>query len=468
VISLTSSVQSLQGDDDATVHQTVRLLRVLAHPALVLEIRALGAGPKLLTFFGFFNDPVAAAAAALQFDVGFKPRGLYVTANPLWHELLNRVNGRLEYAGRGVTATDRDVYRRCRLLLDFDPVRSNGVTGIPATDAEHAAALSRANEVVDDLWCTFGWRAPIAVDSGNGAQALYPISLPNDDDSANLLKRVLSAISAKWSDDAVQIDTSVSNAARLIRLPGTMNRKGDPNPLRPHRMCQLLSLPEDIEFGFWFERVSREQLEAVANASERSASRKPSRTRDAQRHADPSTPHAESSCGGQLDVERWLTDCECEFHEAKELADGWKCWQIVCPFNADHKFDAAVLQAADGSLVFNCFHNSCRDKTWPEARDKIGRPLPKHYSGDRLVSEAYNDPHRLARSFRRKHHMLETGDNTLVFWRDEWHRWNGVAWIKQANVEQEVVASIKDDFDNEPQDETSVGGELRRLGAVQK
>lgn len=43
-----------------------------------------------------------------------------------------------------------------------------------------------------------------------------------------------------------KVDTSVTNAARISRLPGTMNRKGCSTPDRPHRHCTVLEFPEKL------------------------------------------------------------------------------------------------------------------------------------------------------------------------------------------------------------------------------
>ena len=53
------------------------------------------------------------------------------------------------------------------------------------------------------------------------------------------------------------IDTSLSNAARIIKLPGTMARKGDDIPSRPHRWSEVISSSDN-------QIVSVEFLEGFA------------------------------------------------------------------------------------------------------------------------------------------------------------------------------------------------------------
>ena len=72
------------------------------------------------------------------------------------------------------------------------------------------------------------------------------------------MKRVYAVLAARFSDAAVTIDTTVSNAARIWTLDGTLKRKGDSTTERPHRRAWIASRPDPLEL------VTRAQLEAVA------------------------------------------------------------------------------------------------------------------------------------------------------------------------------------------------------------
>ena len=95
-----------------------------------------------------------------------------------------------------------------------------------SSNSEHESALAKAREIRDGL-SSLGWADPIMTDSGNGAQLMYRIDLPAND--GELVRRVIGEI-AKASSEQVAIDTSVHNPARIWRLPGTMNCKGDSIP----------------------------------------------------------------------------------------------------------------------------------------------------------------------------------------------------------------------------------------------
>jgi len=128
---------------------------------------------------------------------------------------------------------DRNILRRRWLPIDCDPERP---TGISATAAEREHALERARQIARFLR-EKGWQLPLVGDSGNGAHLLYRVDLPADD--GGLVKSCLEALALRFGGDGVKVDTSNSNPARIWKLYGTVARKGDSTPDRPHRLASL-------------------------------------------------------------------------------------------------------------------------------------------------------------------------------------------------------------------------------------
>ena len=54
------------------------------------------------------------------------------------------------------------------------------------------------------------------------------------------MKFCLATLDALFSDDRVTVDTANFNAARIWKLYGTVSRKGDDTPDRPHRRSRIL------------------------------------------------------------------------------------------------------------------------------------------------------------------------------------------------------------------------------------
>jgi len=228
--------------DDAT--RIAAFLRLLFRPGDVFEVRVLdGERPgyrRPHVESGYFDyehiEEVPRSLAGITAS-----RGAFVIPNPVNPALLARAVNRLRPVGQEPTTSDADILARRWLLLDFDAVRP---AGISSTDAEHQAALARATEVRDWL-VSLGWPEPITVDSGNGAQALYRVDLPVDD--GGLVQRCLAALAAAVDDGTVRLDQAVHNPARIWRLPGTWNRKGDSMPDRPHRMAMVIAAPDALQ-----------------------------------------------------------------------------------------------------------------------------------------------------------------------------------------------------------------------------
>ena len=292
---------------------------------------------------GYFDyEHISAVPEALKRLLSF--RGVYVTVNPVNPDLLARAVNRLRPAGRNPTTADTDIVRRRWLLIDCDPRRASGVS---SSNAEHESALAKAREIRDGL-SSLGWPKPVLTDSGNGAQLMYRIDLPADD--GELVRRVIGEI-AKASSEQVAIDTSVHNPARIWRLPGTMNCKGDSIPERPHRMARILEEPQDIV------SVSREQMQdIVSHQSEDTQTDVPD---DDWKHTMPA-----------FDLDSWIAQYCPELGSPQPWKGGRKWIFPVCPFNEAHANKSAVLiQEPSGAVAFKCHHNGCSGNDWRALRE---------------------------------------------------------------------------------------------------
>ena len=292
---------------------------------------------------GYFDyEHISAVPEALKRLLSF--RGVYVTVNPVNPDLLARAVNRLRPAGRNPTTADTDIVRRRWLLIDCDPRRASGVS---SSNLEHDFALAKAREIRDGL-SSLGWPKPVLTDSGNGAQLMYRIDLPADD--GELVRRVIGEI-AKASSEQVAIDTSVHNPARIWRLPGTMNCKGDSIPERPHRMARILEEPQDIG------SVSLEQMQDIVS----------------YQNEDPQTDVPDDEWKHTMpvfDLDSWITQYCPELGSPQPWKGGRKWIFPICPFNEAHTNKSAVLiQEPSGAVAFKCHHNGCSGNDWRALRE---------------------------------------------------------------------------------------------------
>jgi hypothetical protein len=133
-------------------------------------------------------------------------------------------------------AADADIRYRDLLLIDIDRI---GDTSCPADQAELDAAKVLACEIRQYL-ADRDWPKPIMVMSGNGYHLYYILeALPNSQDSNALIRSTLRNLANKFNNTLVGVDTSVFNASRITKLPGTIARKGEATADRPYRMAEV-------------------------------------------------------------------------------------------------------------------------------------------------------------------------------------------------------------------------------------
>lgn len=228
-------------------------------PGDVVELRALGVPSGngfVRNYSGYFSEAEALAKAADQFDKQ-QPQYCSVTINPVNPALFARAANKMKALKKGdPTTSDDDIVRRRWLPIDLDPVRP---AGISSTEDEKQAAIELSFQIMLDM--AADWGEPVAADSGNGIHLLYPIDLPNDEESGRLVLNILNALAAKYDSSSVKIDSAMANASRILKLYGTTARKGDDIPDRPHRRSGIISAPEQLQ------PISIEALAAIGAAA---------------------------------------------------------------------------------------------------------------------------------------------------------------------------------------------------------
>jgi len=362
-------------------HAVCRFLGLLWRPGEVREVRIPKHDRYGNTASGYFDDLEKLAAAVSRWD---GRANIYLTLNPVNPALLARAANRIVEKAEKTTA-DADVVARRWFLLDIDAERPSGIS---STDAELEAARE-VLEAVTSYLNERGWPAPIKVLSGNGYYALYPIALPNDAASAELVNAVLTALSAKFDTKRAHVDTTVANAARIAGLVSTLKVKGDSTEDRPHRWSRLESVPDRII------AVSQEQLEAVAALAP-----KPNPTlkqKDVNR------------VRSSLRLDEILDRHGIEYREQPPDAQGITWYHVrQCPFHDDGQpFECGVGQRLpDGPFAGKCFHPEGQDKGWQQWKAALGIAIGR--DGHRPNLPQSDDGHpRIVVTDRHLHEIAE-------------------------------------------------------------
>lgn len=390
---------------EASENEMARSLSVLHAPGSVWELRCIDIGEgRRPPIAGFYNNPWEAATAAKLQEYS----GTYTTLNVIREVNIHR--GGVNRANKHTK--DEGVITRQWLLLDIDIERE--VKGIAASQAEIDVSWVLACQIRDRL-VTEGWCQPVEALSANGIHMLWPINLEaRIQGNTELVKSWLGAMArlgTAMQSGAItaSVDCSVSNPGQITKLYGSYVGKGGNTPERPHRYSRLIHVPAELDWSNP-ERpvISEEMIQAAIESVDRefppeAAAGNPNqngrdRSSGSRQNPNRQNPRANSP---RLNVAKWLEDRGVEYRVVEE--ENNTKYIIECPFDESHS-PAAILQyEPSGATHFNCFHNSCSEYKWADARDEIGAPEPHHKEGGG------------SSGFRNRNQRRRASDNTYFY-----------------------------------------------------
>lgn len=214
-----------------------KAIGILKPDNALFEIRILR-GYKV--YSGYFRDAETLINALCRIDPQILEHGnIYITLQELhpgceartqWQQFLDTRSEKFP------TTSDNDVLRYRFLPIDIDPVRP---AEISSTEEELTAAAATAGEVLAFM-VENGWNNYITACSGNGYHLLFPCDIPVSE--RDVIETQLSALSDLFSNDRAKIDTTLSNPSRILKLYGTVARKGRSTEQRPHRISRILKV----------------------------------------------------------------------------------------------------------------------------------------------------------------------------------------------------------------------------------
>ncbi len=209
--------------------------RWLAHAEHgISEVRVIRPG-KGIVGIGFFDDEEAFVAECVRTNAA---GNVYVGIQPRPRRLLEQAPNAVRPLKSGAGRKDIEVVTAT--VIDLDPVRPKDTA---STDEELAAAVQAA-----DAACRWaedaGLARPARMMSGNGAQlwfAIPPLVLDGDNHEAVQanLKAFEAELRACIESDQIKVD-SIHDLPRIIKVVGTVSRKGEPTDERPHRLSEAL------------------------------------------------------------------------------------------------------------------------------------------------------------------------------------------------------------------------------------
>lgn len=260
-----------------------------------------------------------------------------------------------EYLKSNRAAKDSDVENIRFLFIDVDPERPSKVS---ATKEEKQSALTTTTKVKQFLEEN-GIDSIIEIDSGNGFHLLVPIEKGDVRQVREMNKKFLSLLDAKFSNEEVDIDTSVHNPSRLGKLVGCMAAKGESTEERPHRQSKIISVPSEVK------DTSLSCIEAIIteNSSEQATVTKLKKPLDK---------------GVKAKAKEWLDYYNLKHKEVDGEIKGMKLFVFdKCPLS-EHQNNtngASLSMNKSGIVKFKCLHGSDEDKTIRDFMKKYPIPL---------------------------------------------------------------------------------------------
>ena len=324
-----------------------RALELLKPAGELFEIRTISKkGKDGIIYSGYFTDAekVVDVLSKHEFPDNMNTQ-VYFTLNSINKEIIKKDKD--NKLCRGNTTADENITAYKLLLIDLDTERE---TGTSSSNEELEKSHQKAVKVYQTLK-EYGFSEPVTALSGNGYHLLYKVNFENTPENVQLVKNFLGTLNRLFSDNMVKIDTSVFNPARICKLYGTIAAKGTPTAERPHRQAKILTVPAELS------ETSRDLLQSFVNEHEQ-PKEKTNNRRLPQRYS-----------GTSFNLADWLSEHNVPIRST-DTKNGDNYYILEsCPFNPEHTGkDSAVIQKADGTLCFNCFHNSCSDKTWKDFR----------------------------------------------------------------------------------------------------
>lgn len=242
------------------------------------------------------------------------------------------------------TCNDATITVRDYVCIDLDSVRLSGTN---ATEEQLEYTKKTANEVYKFL-VNAGFNPSTVVFSGNGVHIYIRCAMINNEKNTQLVKRFLNALAMMFTDEHTDVDRTVFNSGRIMRLPSSYSCKGNTlDATRPQRLCKFVKIPVEQKVNdiAYFEKI-------------------------AQLYPEDQKPTRENNYSTErFNLDDFIAKHNIEVTKVESVANGKKYILKQCPWNPAHTGkDAVLFQRDSGEIAFHCFHASDADKGWREFR----------------------------------------------------------------------------------------------------
>ena len=324
------------------IAEATRYLSYIMVPGAIRELRA---DTKAGFISGRYTDPAKMALHGVRLQEKHGLNAVYYGLNAAKPDAkfgASELNTMQRRPSKGGAAKDADIAHRSLYAIDIDSVREKGTM---ASDDQHLETVALAHRVISLIRSRVPeFPDPIWIHSGNGTHLVWR----GDHCAADspVWKYTLRRIAAEVCSPGAAVDTTVFNPSRILRLPGSINRKGPDTPDAPHRMVKVTRYPTT-----WTQVEHGPHIYGLATALGYSSE----------------VEQREKPGAGIEGTESMVMDLIHEYPEMLSFAgssDGGEKTTVVieeCPFvGRRHEHgNSAFLVYADGAVRYKCFAESC-------------------------------------------------------------------------------------------------------------
>ncbi|MBE5951742.1 MAG: hypothetical protein E7260_09160 [Lachnospiraceae bacterium] len=196
-------------------------------------------------YHGYFDntDDLADSLESLDDEVT-----LYYNAHSISDDFKDTIPINTLGAGKSNGALkNADVSQMQYLIVDIDvDTDDKGSTEnvkVNVTKEENDKAVAIAQMMAKQLGAD-GFTGIGIVNSGNGAHVMIPCKPFVVKDNINYVKQFVRLMRGQYNQDNYKVDTKVTNAGRIFKMPGTLSKKGTSTDENPWRHASIVKLPE--------------------------------------------------------------------------------------------------------------------------------------------------------------------------------------------------------------------------------
>ena len=231
--------------DNKNIKKAIQLLH---NNGKLFEIRLINGNYNAS---GYFTSADTAIKALQNFHPEWNARtptaraaNIFITLNPIDIACYSRKQHDCFIENAQPTTKDNEITALHWLLIDLDSKRMSGVS----SSKEELELAKKKAKTIHDFLSDRGLKEPIRAMSGNGVHLVYRFDVSNTAENISVFEKTLKILSEKFSDEEVEVDTTVFNPARICKLWGTIAQKGATTPERLHRKAYIEpSVPFSID-----------------------------------------------------------------------------------------------------------------------------------------------------------------------------------------------------------------------------